>query len=137
MDWFEMSACVVPVAFVVAIFGTIVLMRWFKHREIMALAEKGLMPRQYAQYVKASRGRGLLGWGIALAALGLALMVGLYPIGFIVEEPYPLRFGPWMLAGLIPFFIGLALLNIYTLTRKEEPPAPEAGPEEEAQVPDD
>lgn len=136
MDWFEMSSCVVPIAFLVAICGTIALLRWFRHREIMALAEKGLMPAQYAQYVRASRGRGLMGWGIALAALGLALMIGLWPIGFIVREPYPLYFGPWMLGGLIPLFIGLALLITYFLTRKEEPPAPEAGPEE-AEVPGD
>jgi hypothetical protein len=136
MDWFELSSCVVPIAFLVAICGTIALLRWFRHREIMALAEKGLMPAQYAQYVRASRGRGLLGWGIALAALGLALMIGLYPIGFIVREPYPLYFGPWMLIGLIPLFIGLALLITHFLTRKEESPAPEAGPEE-AEVPGD
>jgi len=74
--------------------------------------------------MRAARGRGLLGWGIALAALGLALMVGLYPIGFVVEKSYPLYFGPWMLAGLIPLFIGLALLITYFLTRSEEPPEP-------------
>ncbi|MCK4306086.1 MAG: hypothetical protein KAY24_17735 [Candidatus Eisenbacteria sp.] len=137
MDGFaEFAVCAVPIAFVVAIFGTIVLIRWFKHREIVAMVEKGLVPAQYAQYVRASRGRGLLGWGIALAALGLALMVGLYPIGFLMKEPYPLFFGPWMLAGLIPLFIGLALLITYFLTRKEEPPAPEAGLEE-AEVPGD
>jgi len=121
----------------VAIFGTIVLMRWFKHREILTLAEKGLLPRQYAQYVRASRGRGLLGWGIALVALGLALMIGLWPIGFVIETTYPLYFGPWMLVGLIPLFIGLALLITYFLTRKEETPAPEAGPREEAEGPGD
>lgn len=137
MDWFELSSCVVPIAFLVAICGTIALLRWFRHREIVALAEKGLMPVQYAQYVRASRGRGLLGWGIALAALGLALMIGLWPIGFIVREPYPLYFGPWMLTGLIPLFIGLALLITHFLTRKEESSVPEAGSEEEAQVPDD
>ena len=29
----EVAICVVPSAFLVAIFGTVVLMRWFKHRE--------------------------------------------------------------------------------------------------------
>ncbi len=136
MDGFaEFAVCAVPIAFLVTIFGTIVLMRWFKHREIITLAEKGLLPKQYARYVRASRGRGLLGWGIALAALGLALMIGLWPLGFIVEEPYPLHFGPWMLIGLIPLFIGLALLITYFLTRKEDASAPEAGSEEEAEVP--
>jgi len=138
MDWwFGVSSCVVPIAFLVAIFGTIVLMRWFKHREIMALAEKGLLPAQYVSASRGRSGRGLLGWGIALAALGLALMIGLYPIGFIVKEPYPLYFGPWMLVGLIPLFIGLALLITYFLTRKEEAPTPEAESGEEAEAPSD
>jgi hypothetical protein len=136
----ELAVCVVPSAFLVAIFGTIVLVRWFKHREILAMVEKGLLPAQYAQYMNASRsrgGRGLLGWGIALVMLGLALMIGLWPIGFTragVENPYPLGFGPWMLAGLIPLFIGLALLIIYFLTRKEETLAPEMTSVEENEI---
>jgi hypothetical protein len=136
----ELAVCVVPSAFLVAIFGTIVLVRWFKHREILAMVEKGLLPAQYAQYMNASRGRGgrgLLGWGIALVMLGLALMIGLWPIGFTragVENPYPLGFGPWMLTGLIPLFIGLALLIIYFLTRKEETLAPEMTSVEESEI---
>jgi hypothetical protein len=122
----EMALCVIPSAFLVAIFGTIVVLRWFKHREIMAMVEKGVLPEQYARYSRASdrpRGRGPMGWGIALTALGLALMIGLWPLGFVragMGGPYPLSFGPWMLMGLIPLFIGLALLIIYYLTRREE-----------------
>ena len=131
----EMTLCVVPSAFLVAIFGTIVVLRWFKHREIMAMVEKGVLPEQYARYSRASarpQGRGLMGWGIALAALGLALMAGLWPLGFAragMGSPYPLRFGPWMLMGLIPLFIGLALLIIYYLTRKEEKDEASTAPE--------
>ena len=119
----DITFCAVPVTFLVALFGTIILVRWFKHREIMALVEKGIMPAQYAE--KEGR-RGLLGWGVTLTAVGLALMLGLWPIGFVSETPFPLGFGPWMLAGLIPLFIGLGFLIIYFLTRKEEPPADEA-----------
>jgi len=134
MDRIEsLALCVVPIAFLIAIFGTIVILRWFRHREIVTLAEKGLLPGQYAQYVNASPGRGLLGWGIALGALGLALMIGLYPIGFVAETSYPLNFGPWMLGGLIPLFIGLALLITYFVIRKDAPPAPEVPPEEVAE----
>jgi hypothetical protein len=122
----EMALCVIPSAFLVAIFGTIVVLRWFKHREIMAMVEKGVLPEQYARYSRASdrpRGRGPMGWGIALTALGLALMAGLWPLGFAragMGGLYPLGFGPWMLMGLIPLFIGLALLIIYYLMRREE-----------------
>lgn len=123
----EFALCAVPSVFVLAIFGTIVVIRWFKHREIIALAEKGLLPEQYAKYVTASKGRGgraLLGWGIAAAALGLALVIGLWPLGFMVRVGrdsmmYPLGFGPWMLVGLIPLFVGVALLIFYFVTRKE------------------
>ena len=134
MDLTNLGACVVSIAFLVAVFGTIIVLRWFRHREIVALAEKGLLPAQYAQYLSAARGRGLLGWGIALAALGLALMAGLYPIGFVAETPYPLYFGPWMLGGLIPLFIGLALLITYFAMHREEPLAPKA-PSEDASEP--
>ena len=139
--WLTLGSCALPIAFLVTIFGTVVLLRWFKHREILALAEKGLLPAQYAQYVSASRGRGLLGWGIALVALGLALMIGLWPLGFAMRPgghiegpPYPLYFGPWMLMGLIPLFTGLALLITYFVVRKEEAPAPETTSVEEAEV---
>ena len=136
MDRIEsLALCIVPIAFLVAIFGTIITLRWFRHREIVTLAEKGLLPAQYAQYVNASRGRGLLGWGIALAALGLALMIGLYPIGFVADTSYPLNFGPWMLGGLIPLFIGLALLLTYFLTREKEHPASDVRSRDEAGTP--
>ena len=122
----EMTLCVTPTVFLIVIFGTIIVMRWFKHREIMAMVEKGVLPERYAEYTSAShgqRGRGTMGWGIALAALGLALMIGLWPLGLTRmggRSPYPLNFGPWMLIGLVPLFIGIALLIIYFVTRKEE-----------------
>jgi hypothetical protein len=117
----EMALCVIPIAFLVAIFGTIVALRWFKHREIMAMVEKGIVPQRYDTPPRRN-GRALLAWGIVMAALGLALVAGLWPIGFAragMGSRYPLNFGPWMLMGLIPFAFGLALLIIYFLLRKE------------------
>lgn len=141
----EFAVALVPctgfLGFFVLIFGTIALFRWFRHREILKLAEKGLLPEQYAKYISASRSqnRGALGWGIALVAVGLALMAGLWPIGFVYGK-YPLGFGPWMLVGLIPLFIGLALLITYVLVRKEEASeasVPEIPLEEEVELLDD
>ena len=127
---FMVGPCLGFVAFFAMVFGTFALLRWFRHKEIVTLAEKGLLPEQYARYVSASRnGRGLLGWGITLAMLGLALIIGLWPIG-IVEREYILGFGPWMLFGLIPLFIGLALLIFYFVTRKEKASEEEQPPEE-------
>jgi hypothetical protein len=137
----EAAICIVPIVFLAVIFGTIIVMRWFKHREIMTLAEKGLLSEQHAPYMSASRGRngrGSLGWGMALTALGLALVIGLWPFGFIVDQPFPLHFGPWMLVGLIPLFIGLALLITYFLTRNNEKASePEAASVEEGEIPGD
>ena len=132
MDWTALTMCTISIGFLVALFGTIVLLRWFRHREIVALAEKGILPARYAQYQRASRGRGLLGWGIALSLLGVALLIGLWPVGFAdLGVTYPLNFGPWMLGGLVPAFIGLALLITYVLTRKEDETfADETGPTE-------
>lgn len=75
----------------------------------------------------------MLGWGVALAVLGLALIIGLWPIGFATRSGYPLGFGPWMLTGLIPLFPGPALLIFYFVVRKEEASATEP-PAEESEV---
>jgi hypothetical protein len=91
----EIGTCVIPIVFLVAIFGTVVLLRWFKHREILTLAEKGLLPVQYAQYMSASRGRGLLGWGIALVALPSALSRGLGGMLRGRRIPYTSALGCW------------------------------------------
>ena len=53
-------------------------------------------------------------WGIGVAGFGLGLSLTLWPIGYIagVERTFtaPLHLGPWMAAGLLPLFIGLALI---------------------------
>jgi len=95
-------------------FGFILGMRYLKHKETIAMIEKGMLPE------RGGDGKRTLRWGIGVTAVGLALTLGLYSVGFM--EPggdFPLRFGPWMLAGLVPLFIGLALILIYYLTREE------------------
>ncbi|HLE27142.1 MAG TPA: DUF6249 domain-containing protein [Anaerolineales bacterium] len=115
-----MDDIIIPCAslgFFIILFGFIALMRFLSYRETLALAEKGL--------VRADRlprdGKDTLRWGIALAAIGAALCVGLYPIGFVAGGRWPLGVGPWLLAGLIPMFFGLGLVLIYVLTREEKP----------------
>lgn len=53
-------------------------------------------------------------WGLGIAGFGVGLSLTLWPIGYIagVERTFaaPLHLGPWMAAGLIPLFIGLALI---------------------------
>jgi uncharacterized membrane protein len=111
--------CIAAFTFFALVFGFIMIWRWFRHREIMAQIQHGLvLGDQQAEIANASASQKLLGRGLALAALGLALLIGLYPFGFVVSEPWPLHFGPWMLLGLIPLFIGLALLVTYYVSAR-------------------
>ena len=94
------------------IFVFLAFLRYMNYRETIALAEKGLTrpePRNRS---------GLLRWGILITALGLALSVGLYPIGFSAGYDYPLHLGPWMLGGFVPLFLGLGLILLHVITRK-------------------
>lgn len=115
------------------IFGFFGYLRWVRYKETLALAEKGLLRADMRR-----GGRGTLYWGIAISALGLAITLGLYSLGWYFDSgQFPLRFGPWMVFGLIPLFFGLALVLIYILGRREDredqgalppilPPAPPA-----------
>lgn len=94
------------------IFGFFAFLRYMNYRETIALAEKGL------SRPAVNDGRGLLRWGIVITTLGLALSIGLYPIGYSAGEAYPLHLGPWMLGGFVPLFLGLGLILLHVLTRK-------------------
>jgi len=98
---------------VIAVLALIAFFRYLSYRETLALAEKGL-----ARPEKPHNGKGTLRWGILLSAIGLALCLGLWPLGANVGSRYPLGFGPWMLFGLLPLFFGLALVLIYVLTKE-------------------
>lgn len=95
------------------LFGLLALIRHLNYRKTMALAEKGLTPPERKP------NQPLLRWGIVLTSLGLALTLGLYIAGFAAYDHYPLHLGPWMLGGLIPLFLGLGLVLLHYLTKKE------------------
>lgn len=88
-------------------------LRFLRHRETLFLAERGLL-----RPAEAPRGNGnsSLRWGIILAALGIALSCGLYPIGWMVGGRTFLGFGPWMLPGFVALALGLGLVLIHRLT---------------------
>lgn len=110
--------CASIIGFFGLMFGLMAFMRYLAYRETLALAEKGLVRPDRAR----GNGKDTLRWGIVLTAIGLALCVGLYPIGFVSGNrgDFPLGFGPWLLAGLLPMFFGLGLVLIYVLTREEK-----------------
>jgi preprotein translocase subunit SecG len=95
----------------------ILVMRYINYKETLKLAEKGLVKPANAN----GNGKGALIWGIIITAIGLALMIGLLPLGAMLSTDVPFGFGPWMLAGLLPTFFGLALVLIYVLTRQPQP----------------
>jgi hypothetical protein len=108
----DIFPCLGFVAALAIIFGFLAFMRYLSYKETIALAEKGLArPERKTE-------NGLLRWGIVITALGTALSLGLYPIGFSAGYDYPLHLGPWMLGGFVPLFLGLGLILLHVLTRK-------------------
>jgi hypothetical protein len=105
--------CISIVSVLLVIFGFLAFLRYMNYKETIALAEKGLTRPEQAP------SRGLLRWGILLAALGLVLTLVLYPIGFATGDGYPLHLGPWMLGGFVPLFLGLSLILAHFLFQKE------------------
>jgi formate hydrogenlyase subunit 3/multisubunit Na+/H+ antiporter MnhD subunit len=98
-------------------FGFIVLLRYLHHRERMALISQGFDPTN-RQKRKRKQNRGILRAGLITGMVGLALTLGLYPVGFFLPTTFssaPFHLGPWLLPGLIPLGVGLALTASYYL----------------------
>jgi hypothetical protein len=111
----DIIPCLGVVGVLAIIFGFLAFLRYMNYKETIALAEKGLTKPEATK-----SGKGLLRWGIVITALGLALSIGLYTIGFVADEnTYPLHLGPWMLGGFVPLFLGLGLILLHYLTEKE------------------
>lgn len=110
----DLVPCLSIVSILLVIFGFLAFLRYMNYRETLALAEKGLTRPE-----KKSSNRGFLRWGIIITALGFALTLGLYFIGFSSTDNYPLHLGPWMLGGFVPLFLGIGLMLVHFLTEKE------------------
>ncbi|MDQ6826111.1 MAG: hypothetical protein M3Z14_02785 [Candidatus Eremiobacteraeota bacterium] len=115
----------------------LIVFRILAHRERMAIIERGLTPNDFkagrlggtgfsqpghapVDMYDAQSAQRSLRKGIILAAIGLALTIGLSFIGYDssggplhgpVIEP-----GPWLLGGLIPMFVGIAQIIIAVLS---------------------
>lgn len=109
-------------------FGFIVLLRYIHHIERMAMINSGLNPNTSRVRVRTRRSRGMLRAGLITGMVGLTLTIGLYPIGYFLPPFYaaiPFHFGPWLLPGLIPLGVGIALIASYYLERDTPPVEPE------------
>ncbi len=109
----------------VTFLGFIVLLRYIDHRERMALISRGIDPNRPRPK---RRGSGVLRAGLIIFMVGLALTVGLYPIGSLLPATYSIIpfAGPWLLPGLIPLGVGCALIISYYLT----PPTDQSPPDQ-------
>jgi len=108
----DIFPCLGVVGSLAIIFGFLAFLRYINYKETIALAEKGLVKPE------SKSNKRLLRWGIVVTAIGFALTVGLYTIGFASAENYPLHLGPWMLGGFVPLFLGIGLILIHVLTEK-------------------
>ena len=118
MQWFEMAGLSVMI---IVGFGSVVaiMIRWFRHRERLAMIREGLVPDDGAPRLGASRKRrGLLLGGLSIALLGLLLLCA----AFFVAVPSvntPSLTGGLSSIGLIPLpgllvaFMGVGLLILY------------------------
>ncbi|HLH62861.1 MAG TPA: DUF6249 domain-containing protein [Ktedonobacteraceae bacterium] len=110
--------------------GFIVLLRYIEHKERMALIMRGLDPHRLRRQRK---GTGVLRAGLIITMVGLALSIGLYPLGFMLPPALtgaPLHFGPWLLPGLIPLGVGGALVISHYLGQDSQPPRDDPGIDE-------
>ena len=105
--------CTGLLVFFVLLFGTLALMRWFRHKERLAMIEQGMMP---ADTAKPHNGKATLAWGIGITAFGLAVLCGMLPLGWRAGRGF-LDSGPVLLPGLIVLFMGVALIIIHFATR--------------------
>ena len=113
-------------------FGFIVLWRYLQHRERMALIRSGINPDSARSPSRKRRSRGILRAGMITGMIGLALTVGLYPIGYLLPAyltATPFHLGPWLLPGLIPLGVGIALTGSYYMEQNS------AGSDEAEQEP--
>ncbi len=105
-------------------FGFIVLLRYLHHKERMALITQGIHPavQRNDDPQRLIRSRRMLRAGLIIAMVGLALTVGLYPVGFYLPPTItaPFHLGPWLLPGLIPLGVGIALIVSYYLEQNAQ-----------------
>lgn len=86
------------------VLGFAAFIRYLQHKEILALAEKGLVKPEAEE----GKGKAAYRWGIILVAIGFILIMMLLPYSWN-------SFWLLLLVGLFPLALGLGLMMIYVL----------------------
>lgn len=102
--------------------GFITLNRYISYKERVALAQLGFSLEDLSRDATKKRygNRGVLWGGVITTMSGLALLLGLATLGT----------GAWLLAGLLPLFVGLGMVLIYFITLGPAPSLESGQPEE-------
>jgi hypothetical protein len=120
MQTYEMAG--LSVILTVLLIGTVVIvLRWFRHRERLAMIQQGLIPDAAgasAAGVGTRKRRGLLLGGLSIAVLGLLLLCAAFFVAFPQVTAFPtpgaLSSVGWIpLPGLLVAFMGVGLLILY------------------------
>jgi len=83
MGGFEVLVAALAVTIVFSIpFAAFAFIRYLRYKETIALAERGLLRPQ-----RVRSNRDTLRWGIIIMMIGLGLVCGLWPLGFMASGP--------------------------------------------------
>jgi hypothetical protein len=114
MGFGTLPIIILPFLLLLIVLMFVTLNRYIRYKERVALAQLGfsLDDMSRADATTGRRGnRGVLWGGVITATSGLALLLGLSTLGI----------GAWLLAGLLPLFVGLGMVLIYYMTMDAEP----------------
>lgn len=89
-----------PLIIVALGIGYAAFRRYLRHRERMAMIEKGIAPAEWEQDEAARRFNRDAASPMTVTLVGVALTLGLLTLGV----------GPWLLGGLVPTAYGCAML---------------------------
>lgn len=112
--------CIGSIVIFALLFTFLLIWRYINYKETINLAERGLVRPEKPKRTSSSR-NSILSAGIIITAIGLALILGMIPLGYTgMGMDFPMGLGPWLLIGLLPLFFGLSLILIHFLNKKEK-----------------
>jgi hypothetical protein len=98
---------IIPLLLLFVVLGFVTLNRYITYKERVAMMRSGFPPEAMHRDARERHAnRGVLWGGVITAMSGLALLLSLATLGM----------GVWLIAGLLPLFVGLGIVLIYYMT---------------------